>query len=257
MNTTICELRDDPKGLEEDWQALAAHTQSHKSQLVLLPELPFSFWMFHNNQPNPAEWRAAVESHDRWIERLPELGVPVVCATRPVILNGRRLNEAFVWDVDSGYRAIHHKTYLPDEPNFYEATWYDRGPVSFIPTGTRFGKIGFLVCTEIWFTEHARAYAQQGVRLLLCPRTTEFASADKWMMGGRVAAIMSGAFCLSSNRSGSRPDGFTWGGSGWIAEPGQGNVLGRTSAVEPFVTLNLDFEQADAAKHTYPRYVVE
>jgi N-carbamoylputrescine amidase len=257
MNVTICELRDDPEGLAVDWRALTDHTHANASQLVLLPEMPFSFWMCHNNQPNAAEWQAAVEAHDRWIERLPELGAPVVCATRPVTINGRRFNEAFIWDIESGYRAVHHKTYLPDEPDFYEATWYNRGPVSFIPTGTRFGKIGFLVCTEIWFTEHARAYARQGVCLVLCPRTTEIASADKWVMGGRVAAIMAGAFCLSANRSGSRPGGITWGGSGWIAEPSQGELLGRTSTGEPYVTVDIDLAQADAAKYTYPRYVME
>ena len=257
MRVTICQLRDDPEGLEQDWRALAAHSKTNTSDLVLLPEMPFSTWLCRSSHPDPAEWQAAVEVHERWLTRLPELGAALVCASRPISINGRRLNEAFIWDSGSGYTAVHHKTYLPDEPEFYEASWYDRGPVSFIPTGTRFGKIGFLICTEIWFTEHARAFARQGVRLLLCPRATEIATADKWVMGGQVAAVMSGAFCLSSNRAGSRPDGFTWGGAGWLAEPDQGKLLARTSDDQPFITLDIDLEQADAAKKTYPRYVSE
>ncbi len=51
---------------------------------------------------------------------------------------------------------------------------------------------------------------------------------EKWIMGGRAAAVMSGAFCLSSNRGGVDARGHAWGGHGWIVEPEQGMVLGTT-----------------------------
>jgi N-carbamoylputrescine amidase len=68
---------------------------------------------------------------------------------------------------------------------------------------------------------------------------------------------MSGAFCLSSNRSGIGGDGFEWGGQGWIIEPEEGQVLGLTTDDEPFVTVDIDLEVAATAKTTYPRYVPE
>ena len=66
---------------------------------------------------------------------------------------------------------------------------------------------------------------------------------------------MAGAFCISSNRSGGG-SGIQWGGSGWIIDP-DGEVLGLTSSEEPFLTLDLDLEEAESAKETYPRYVSE
>ena len=48
-----------------------------------------------------------------------------------------------------------------------------------------------------------------------------------------------------------------WGGTGWIIEPQEGEVLGTTSRDDPFLTLELDPAVADAAKSTYPRYVLE
>ena len=68
----------------------------------------------------------------------------------------------------------------------------------------QFGRVtaGFLICSEMWFTEHARAYAKQGIHLLLCPRATPMASVSKWIAGGRVAAVTSGAFCLSASFGG-------------------------------------------------------
>lgn len=256
IKITVCELPDDQMELQIIWPSLVTHVRENNSQLVLLPEMPFSLWIAYHNQPAANGWLAAVNSHENWLERLSELSPAVVCSTRPVIHAGRRLNEAYVLDVESGYRAARHKTYLPDEPGFWEATCYDRGPVSFPPTPTRFGQVGFLICTEIWFTEHARQYARQGVRLLLCPRATEKATTAKWIRGGQVAAVMSGAYCLSSNRSGPGV-GFEWGGSGWIAEPDQGELMAITTTKTPFITVKIDLEKADSAKKSYPRYVKE
>jgi N-carbamoylputrescine amidase len=76
-------------------------------------------------------------------------------------------------------------------------------------------------------------------------------------MGGRAAAVMSGAFCLSSNRGGVDARGHAWGGHGWIIEPDQGTVLGTSSTERPFLTLEIDLSAAKLAKRRYPRYVSE
>lgn len=66
---------------------------------------------------------------------------------------------------------------------------------------------------------------------------------------------MAGAFGLSSNRTGPGPaGGFEWAGRGWAVDP-DGEVLGVTSAGEPFLTVEIDPAGAEAAKSTYPRYV--
>jgi predicted amidohydrolase len=76
-------------------------------------------------------WKASVEIHDHWISRLPELTPAIVLSSRTVIKNGRRLNEAFVWDDTAGYKAVHHKYYLPDEEGWWEASWYERREKDF------------------------------------------------------------------------------------------------------------------------------
>ena len=97
----------------------------------------------------------------------------------------------------------------------------------------------------------------QGIDLLVCPRATPQSSAGKWLAGGRTAAVISGAFCLSSNFSGPNIEGSEFGGTGWIIEPEEGEVLGVTSQSQPFVTTEINLEVAKKAKHTYPRYVKE
>jgi N-carbamoylputrescine amidase len=150
---------------------------------------------------------------------------------------------------------VHRKHYLPDEDGFWEASWYDAAPPDFATVETVAGRVGFLICTEMWFTAHAIDYARAGVQILACPRATGRASTEKWKAGGVAAAVMSGAVCLSSNRGGPGTNPAEWGGSGWIIEPEEGRVLGVTTRQQPVVTVAIDPGMSDRARRTYPRYL--
>ena len=257
MKVTVCELQNEPDDLASDWTQLVTHVKAEKSDLVLLPEMPFYPWLAWTRQSDPAVWQAAVEAHDEWTPRLKELAPAIVLGSRPVNKDGKRLNEGFVWEPECGYQGAQVKYYLPDEELFWEASWYERGELDFTPVQSSKAKIGFMICTDLWFTEHARGYARAGVHLLASPRATPMSSADKWVAGGRAAAVMSGAFCLSSNRGGIDSREFEWGGTGWVIEPEEGGVLALTSRERPFVTVDIDLGAAERAKRTYPRYVLE
>jgi len=246
----VCETSDPLQ--EAEWSRLVEHVAHARSELVLLPEMPFYPWIAATKPSNAERWEAAVAAHESWVARISDLAPALTLCSRPVV-HGR--NEGFIWDEEKGYRPVHDKYYLPDEAGFWEATWYARGDLDFTAAQAGPAKIGFAICTEIWFTEHARAYARQGIHLLACPRATESSTVDKWIAGGRAAAVMAGAFCISSNRSGEGSD-IQWGGNGWIIDP-DGRVLGLTSTENPILTLDLNLEQAEAAKGTYPRYVSE
>jgi N-carbamoylputrescine amidase len=256
MKVTVCELRNDPNALELDWQALVAHVQSEASDFVLLPEMPFYPWVAETDQADSAVWEASVEAHDRWVLRLVDLAPAVAAGSRPVVRQGKRLNEGFVWDASSGYRAVHHKYYLPNEEGFWEATWYDRGDGEFALLETGKFRVGFMICTDLWFNFHARAYAKGGINLLVCPRATPASSVNKWIAGGKTAGVVSGAFCLSSNRGGESGH-VKWGGGGWVIEPEEGELLGVTSQEEPFLTVEINLNVSKDAKRTYPRYVLD
>jgi len=257
MKVTVCELRNDPEDLERDWENLAAHVRAEESRLVVLPEMPFYPWVAGTRNMETEKWSDAVSVHNEWMHRFTEISPAVVAGTRPVAVGSKRMNEAFIWDRENGYRTIHTKYYLPDESGFWEASWYERGTFEFSPCAFEEAKAGFLICTELWFMEHARAYGKQGIHLLLSPRATPQSSTDKWVAGGRAAAVISGAFCLSSNRGGIAADGSRWAGTGWIIEPEEGSVLGLTSPEAPFLTVDIDLAAAENAKRTYPRYVRE
>ena len=96
MKTTVCQLPDDPKEFKEAWKRLAGHVQKERSELVLLPEMPFYPWVAQSKKGNPETWKKAVEAHDRWQERFTDLAPATVLGSRPVIRNGRHFNEGFI-----------------------------------------------------------------------------------------------------------------------------------------------------------------
>jgi N-carbamoylputrescine amidase len=192
----------------------------------------------------------------QFLDRLGDLAPAFVLATLPVEQGSLRLNQAFVWGQTLGYQPVHAKTYFPDEPGFFEAQWFHPTPRDFTPYQLGETKIGFLICTELMFNEWARYYGRKGCHLIAVPRATEKTSVERWLIALRMAAIVSGAFVLSSNHVGIGPSGVNFGGAGAIISP-EGEVLGVTSFDEPFITIEVNLQEAEAAKKKYPRYVRE
>ena len=256
MQVTVCQLHNHGEQLEADWLALIEHVQKNGSELVVLPEMGLSAWLAAIDVVDQAQWLAGVAAHEGWIGRFEELAPAVVLGSRPTVVNGINHNQGFVWDIDNGLKTVHTKYYLPNEGGFWEATWYKRSLEKRFESFQAGGATaGMMLCTDIWFNEHARDYGRAGAELLVCPRATPMETVDKWIAGGRVAAVAAGAYCLSSNHAGNYPS-VTMAGTGWIIDP-DGEVLGVTSGERPFLTLDLDLEMARQAKQTYPRYVLE
>lgn len=208
--------------------------------LLVLPELAFSPWVCATRDVDPAAWAVVEPELDR-------LEATVVVGTMAVTQDGRRYNDAFVY-FDGAVQARHRKTFLPDEPGFWEATWYDRGPVDFAPVDTPVGRLGISICTEMWFTQHTYS----DVDIVVVPRATPAETTAKWLAGGATQAVCAGAFCISSNRAESVA-GTTMGGAGWVIDP-EGSAVAVTGD-DPAVVVDIDLAQARAAKSTYPRYV--
>lgn len=254
MKATVCQLPNDPEQLHTAWSDLVAHARSAASDVVLLPEMPFHPWLAVSREPSASAWESAVAAHCAWLPRLAELAPAQVVLTRPVIDAGERRNRATIVRPGGSHTDVHDKFHLPDEPGYWEATWYRRGDGTFATFELAGAMAGILVCTEMWFFDHAREYGQLGASLLLVPRATPRQTRSKWLAGGRAAAVVSGCYCLSSNLWQPPGGEAELDGHGWIVDP-DGEVLATTSVAEPFASVVLDLESAATAKSTYPRYV--
>jgi predicted amidohydrolase len=256
MKVTVCELSDNEVDFIDDWNGLKYHVHQNSPDLLLLPEMPFCKWIAYEKDVTASSRILSAAKHEKWMDELERLDVEQIVYSKPVLEDGKFLNTAFVFERGIGHRKIHSKSRFPEEPDFWEETWFDHEDVEKFELLESGGiKIGVLLCTEMWFTELAREYGKQGMDILLCPRATGRASVDKWIRCGQTLSVISGAYCVSSNRSGEGNKGFQWGGNGWIAEPVTGDLLAVTNTENRFVTREIDVNKSRAAKNLYPQYV--
>jgi N-carbamoylputrescine amidase len=260
MKVTVCQIDPRPGKVKTFLHGLKKHIGEEGSDMLLLPEMGFSDWLA-GEKPGPdaeAQWARAIKNHDRYIAALGDLRVPAIVGTRPILTCGNsRRNEAYVWTQDKPEPAgFHQKYYLPDEEDYYEHSWYDRGPKHFNTARAGEARIGVQICTELWFFEWSRHYAAARVDLLCVPRATPHGNVGKWIAGGQAAAVCSGAYCLSSNLWAEKGSGANLGGGGYIIDP-DGNLIARTDENTPFISAEIDLDVSRASKLSYPRYVVE
>lgn len=239
---------------DRSWRDLVRRTRDARPDLLLLNELPFGRWPAAEAEPSEAQRAESRRLHDEGIGRLGELGVPVVLGTRPALEEGKNVNQGFVWTRDAGFHPIHTKQFFPNEPGYWETRWFERGATHFTVAEAGRVRVGFLICTEIWFVEWARHYGRQGADLIVCPRATPPGSVDRWRVAMQMAAIVSGCYVATSNRVGRDARGETFAGYGWIVDP-SGAVVAETSAAEPLVCAELDLALVRRAKGEYPCYV--
>lgn len=257
LAVTISQLPAGGPDLDSEWDRIVAHVERAESDLVVLPELPFYRWLPATDEVDADRWEAAVRAHDDWIERFDELAPATVVSSRPVTRDGTRANEGFVWTAEDGYRPVHQKVHLPDEAHFWEASWYEPGPADFSPVEVGDLSVGVLICTELWAMERVREYGRAGVDVIVTPRATRRATSETWLAAGRTAAVVSGAFSLSANRSGPIGDAdVEFGGQSWCFGP-DGERLAVTGDDEPILTVTVDSADAERARDSYPRYALE
>lgn len=251
MRVTVCELPHEPAALAAAWAGLCRHTAQQAAELVLLPEFAFVDPVWEAEQFDLTRWATAEALSETWLARLPELHATYVVGARPATIAGRPFNQGFSWSAAAGLTPLRRKFFLPAEPGGWETKWFDRGDPAFPAFHAGALSFGLNICTELWALETYAAYAAQGVHAVLAPRATAAATRAKWLAAGVVAAVRSGAFCLSSNRV--EPTGAC-GGAGWIINP-DGQILASTTPAAPFATVDIDLTAAPAARDSYPRYV--
>jgi len=229
MKITVCELPDQRKSFDRAWGDLVDRVHAEHTDLVVLPDMPFSSWFASSDRFDRAVWAAAVRAHDEWEHRLRELSPAIVIASRPVDFGNERYDEGFLWEEQLGMLSVHAKSYLQDARGAREGSWYDSATAEFVPLEVRGLRIAMLIGSEMWAP---RGYEAEHVDVLAVPRAGDMAALGDCVQRACSLAQHAHAFAVSSNRSGA------FGGQAWIVSP-EGHLLGQTSAAEPFLTMDV------------------
>lgn len=246
-----------PEGLtptDSQWRELKNSIIAAHPDILVTNELPFGPWLADSAVFSENEAILSVRAHEKGIEALIDLQLPAVISSRPVWNGNRLANEAFV--IENGIvRPLHRKQYFPNEAGWFEAEWYIGDGSGFKLHDVLGIKVGVLLCTEAMFNEHARAYGKGGASLVVIPRASG-TDIESWKIAGAMAALVSGAYVVSSNRVGRSNSGTHFGGSGFAYAP-HGLLVSITSSNNPLQILDLDPTVSASARRDYPCYVPE
>jgi predicted amidohydrolase len=135
------------------------------AQLIVLPELATTGYVFESREEAFAHAEAVPDG--RTVESFARLAAErdlyiVGCVVEQ---DGARLFDTAVLVGPGGYIGRYRKTHLWNT----EKLWFTPGDEGFSVFETRIGRIGLLVCWDIWFPETARIVAQMGADIICIP----------------------------------------------------------------------------------------
>lgn len=253
----VCAFVEMPDGLEPsgpEWGRFIQAVTVARPDILVMNEMPFGRWLAQKADFSIEDAKQSVEIHAAGTAALADLGIPAVITSRPALRSDRLVNEAIV--IEHGQvRSLHTKSYFPDEPGWFENSWFLRGDASFDIHDICGVNVGVLLCTELMFNEHARRYGRAGADLIVVPRATG-KNYENWITAGKMAAIVSGSYVVSSNRTGLMGDGPHFGGFGFAIGP-EGDLIGKTSSDSTLTLIEIDVQLSARQRQEYPCYVAE
>ncbi|HEY6873707.1 MAG TPA: nitrilase-related carbon-nitrogen hydrolase [Geobacteraceae bacterium] len=202
-----------------------------KSHLVVFPELALTGYFLKDLVPEVA---LSLDSPE--IGRLVELSRHISIAVGFVEVSADYLfyNSALYLE-EGAVRHLHRKVYLPTYGMFDEQRYLARGD-RFRAFDTRFGRVGMLVCEDMWHLSSSYILAMDGATTLICLSsspgrgvTTEesLGSTVAWQKLTATTAMFLNCRVLYCNRVGYEDGVNFWGGSESVDPSGNVAVRGR------------------------------
>lgn len=247
MRVCTAEFPNEEDRYEGAIEGIASYVQRTSPDLLVLPEMPFTPWIFCVEQSDPDQWAATVENHAIWLDRLANAIPTAIITSRPTNENGKALNQAFYLDTERALHTLRSKYYLPNDYPALERVWFDEGDT---PTGVfdiLGHRIGVQLCSELMYAETPRLLADDGVEIIIQPRAT--GDHPRWRAASVLGASTAGAYVIGSNRRSTECDWFT--GGSWAYSP-SGKLLGESDQENPFITVETSQKEVRSAKNEYP-----
>ncbi len=214
-----------------------------KVDLVVFPELALTGYFLKDLVPEVA---LSLDSPE--IRRLVDLSRQISIAVGFVEASADYCfyNSALYLE-EGAVRHIHRKVYLPTYGMFDEQRYLARGE-RFRAFDTRFGRIGMLVCEDMWHLSAPYILAMDGATTLLCLSSSpgrgvtaddSLGSTVAWQRLTATTAMFLNCRVLYCNRVGYEDGVNFWGGSESIDPSGSVAVRGRIME-EDFVLAQLE-----------------
>jgi predicted amidohydrolase len=221
--------------------------------LLVFPELSLTGYRLLHLTP-----RVALRPESPELERLAEAAGPM------------RILVGFVEEGESGVHNstalltggktihVHRKLYLPTYGLFQEERFFAAGR-RLEPAVLPWGKVGVLICEDLWHPELSRRLAVAGVKLIICPSAGPGRigagelpeSHESWEVITRATSLLHTCWVVYCNRVGWEEGSF-YSGSSHVVRPG-GEIVDRAPVLDEHLLLaELDLREADRLRWRLP-----
>lgn len=153
----------------------------------------------------------------------PEISEDKVHITAAYIERGRVLSQ-------------HRKVYLADYLHAVEHLHFDPGR-DFRVFDTRHGRVGLLICEDVWHLSSAIILGQQQPDIIIAPSATSITTLNnlceiqmRWEILSRAIAMTQAAYFIYCNQSGTEDQLIFWGGSHMVSPYGE--IIARLPRLE-------------------------
>ncbi|MDA8430974.1 MAG: carbon-nitrogen hydrolase [Geobacteraceae bacterium] len=204
-----------------------------KADLIVFPELALTGYFLKDLVPEVAR---RVDSPE--IRRLVELSrtISIAIGFVEVTRDYRFFNSALYLE-DGAIKHLHRKVYLPTYGLFDEQRYFAHGE-QFRAFDTKLGRVGLLICEDMWHLSASYILAMDGATLLVCLSSSpgrgidgeSLGSANAWQQLTSTTAMFLNCRVLYCNRVGYEDGVNFWGGSEYVAPSGES--LARATLLE-------------------------
>lgn len=156
----------------------------------------------------------------------------------------------------------HRKVYLPDYGMFFEGRYFMAGNrVSAFDT--KFGRVGMLVCEDVWHQSTQHILAQDGAKYMFIISNsparlgaTKESLSESWKVIVRANSLLNGIYSVVVNRCGVE-DGVAFYGNSFIVDPNGKIVKEAEYLKEDSFTYDLEPREIKRARIKNPMFKME
>ncbi|MFT8704488.1 carbon-nitrogen hydrolase family protein [Bifidobacterium aquikefiricola] len=254
MKKTVGVLENIPELIygTDGWTKLQQQIERQPVDFLVLNELPFGTWLASSHTFDKSRWEESISISQDALKHLDEFNAENIVGSMPMeTADGTRVNAGFLWSRKDGLSIHHYKQHLPHGPGYWETTWTSPGSAGFESFEVSGLKVGFMICTDIMFPEHARQYGRENVDLIVCPRATPPLDQAMFHAALTMAATVSGSYVASSNRGYTDSLGFSYEGNGRVISP-RGIDIAVTNPEDSYLVVDIDTDFVRAKQARYP-----
>lgn len=244
-----CEQGNKEKNLETIRENVAK-AKREGAQLVIFPELSLTGYVVRDQIYELAERIPGPST--RFVEELAKesklhivFGMPEASEKAQATL----YNSAILVG-PKGFIGKYHKMYLPTHSVFEEKRYFRPG-YQVAVFDTKLGKIGLVICYDIYFPEVTRLTRLKGAQLIVCISASPGIRRSFFETLTTARAIENTAFLAYVNMAGIEDGLQFWGGSRMIG-PGGRIIAQAKYDEEDFVVAEVDYADAKSVEAFVP-----